>query len=301
MKKDELQTKIDSISWYHDFDFPDGLKARANTPDAGFHRRLWHFIESNLDTIDFQGKSVLDIGCWDGYWSFYAERRGARQVLATDDVSQNWAAGEGLRLARELLGSQIVVDQRRSVYQLDSIQQTFDVVLFLGVYYHLLDPFYAFSQIRRCCGPQTVVVFEGDVGRNLFAGEARYCFFDPNKATFVPSIDTLDMMVKGAYFSIASRAYFSEYYADPKNEVITGSSLRRWWKSSSIRRKWKDSPFCAKKPAPKVERPETVVSDRSLLVCRPFEGQNDMHYYKPPFGLDTYDSRYGQPSSSASS
>ena len=40
-------------------------------------------MEQQLDAVPFHGKSVLDIGCWDGYWSFYAERRGAASVLAT--------------------------------------------------------------------------------------------------------------------------------------------------------------------------------------------------------------------------
>ena len=73
------------------FEFPNGLVARSNTAeDIGSHRRIWSFIEKELDKIDFAGKTVLDLGCWDGYWSFYAERRGAKHVLATDDRTQNW-------------------------------------------------------------------------------------------------------------------------------------------------------------------------------------------------------------------
>jgi tRNA (mo5U34)-methyltransferase len=89
--KDELQGRINSVQWYHEFDFGDGLYARVNTPDAASHRALWRFIQSKLDEINFTDKTVLDIGCWDGYWSFYAERRGAKRVLATDDSGQNWA------------------------------------------------------------------------------------------------------------------------------------------------------------------------------------------------------------------
>src|SRR5262245_8908971 len=92
----ELQARIDAINWYHEFDFVDGLLATAKTPDVAFHRKLWAFIRATLDTIDFAGKTVLDIGCWDGYWSFYAERRGAVHVLATDDARQNWAGDTGL-------------------------------------------------------------------------------------------------------------------------------------------------------------------------------------------------------------
>src|SRR5687767_9189330 len=100
-----LQQQIDAVEWYHEFDFGNGLRAESHTPDVAAHRGVWSFIQQHLDKIDFAGKSVLDIGCWDGYWSFYAERRGAKSVLATDDVSQNWANGNGLLLAKRLLNS----------------------------------------------------------------------------------------------------------------------------------------------------------------------------------------------------
>jgi predicted nicotinamide N-methyase len=64
--------------------------------------------------VDFAGKTVLDIGCWDGQWSFLAENRGAARLLATDDCSQHWtslgdriginqspAPGLGFQLAKE--------------------------------------------------------------------------------------------------------------------------------------------------------------------------------------------------------
>jgi tRNA (mo5U34)-methyltransferase len=110
----EIQKRIDAVTWYHEFDFGNGLKARSTTPDVVDHRVIWAGIQARLDRVDFAGKSVLEIGCWDGYWSFYAEKRGAAEVLATDDISQNWASGQGLPLARELLNSSIAVDQHSS-------------------------------------------------------------------------------------------------------------------------------------------------------------------------------------------
>src|SRR5262245_60939622 len=105
MDLQDYQQRIDKIKWYHEFDFPNGLVTRATTPDAEVHRRIWKFIAAELDKIDFAGKTVLDLGCWDGYWSFYAERRGASRVLATDDSTQNWTGNDGVLLAKELLGS----------------------------------------------------------------------------------------------------------------------------------------------------------------------------------------------------
>src|SRR5262245_8319886 len=99
MDRATAQERIDAVEGYHDFDCPGGLAARTSHC-AEMHRLTWRFLESELGRIDFRGKTVLDIGCWDGYWSFYAERRGARSVLASDDASQNWAGSKGLLLAR---------------------------------------------------------------------------------------------------------------------------------------------------------------------------------------------------------
>lgn len=76
MEISQTQARIDAINWYHEFDFGNGLKAGSKRFGTEIHRRSWKFLKRNLDTIDFKDKSVLDIGCWDGYWSFDAERRG---------------------------------------------------------------------------------------------------------------------------------------------------------------------------------------------------------------------------------
>src|SRR5439155_9488823 len=141
MNRAEAQARVDSIEWYHDFDFGDGLVARSHHENVDIVRLVWRFIEQQLDRLDFRGKSVLEIGAWDGYWSFYAERRGAAVVVATDDATQNWADGRGLPLARELLESKIEIRQDVSIYDLTTLNRRFDIILCLGVFYHLRDPF----------------------------------------------------------------------------------------------------------------------------------------------------------------
>jgi tRNA (mo5U34)-methyltransferase len=269
-----IQARIDRIRWYHDFDFPGGLRARTETPDKEFHRRLWAFIERNLDPIDFSGKSVLDIGCWDGYWSFYAERRGAASVLATDDISQNWADGTGLQLARSLFRSEIEVNQQLSVYDLASLDRTFDVILCLGVYYHLYDPFYAFSQIRHCCHEGTVVVFEGDVDMALAPGTARYCFGNPSKNAFAPSLSFLGTVLGAAYFEVVRTDYL-------RPRATTGLRALGRRAKSFVRRL-------------RSRLTGRVKSDlnRIVLTCKPFAGENEQHPYAPHFGLRKYDPRY---------
>jgi len=203
------QEQINNVKWYHEFDFPNGLKAKSEDTCTNFHKNLWEFIKTRLDTIDFIEKTVLDIGCWDGYFSFYAEKRGATSVLATDDITQNWASGQGIHLAKELLNSNIEINQNLSIYNLVSLNQTFDIILCLGVYYHLHDPFYAFSQIRHCCHKNTIIVFEGDVIRNGVPTETNYVYNDATKSIFIPSVELLQNMLSTTYLDVITTYFYN--------------------------------------------------------------------------------------------
>jgi tRNA (mo5U34)-methyltransferase len=108
------------------------------------------------------GKTVLDVGAWDGFYSFEAERRGARRVLATDWYvwQQPHFGKEGFLTARRLLGSRV---EDRDVDVPDVSAETvgvFDVVLFLGVLYHLSDPEAALERMAAVTGELCVVETE---------------------------------------------------------------------------------------------------------------------------------------------
>jgi tRNA (mo5U34)-methyltransferase len=268
----DVQREIDDITWYHEFDFGNGLKTRAKTHDVEAHRAFWRNIEARLDTIDFVGKTVLDIGCWDGYWSFHAERRGAKHVLAVDDASQNWAGNRGLQLAKSLLGSSIETRNDVSVYDLESLGQTFDVVLCLGVYYHLVDPFHALAQVRHCCHENTVVVFEGDASMALPTGTMHYDVGDPALPIFVPTPEGFAGMLRACYFDVVSQTGWP-----PENEALPS---------------WKKRLEIVKLGLRTHRRPLPPKMVRLTSICRPFDGENPLHVYKPPFGLHRYDPRY---------
>ncbi|MBA4067080.1 MAG: methyltransferase type 11 [Isosphaera sp.] len=289
------QARIDAVRWYHEFDFGNGLRARS-VSDTEAHRRMWRFVEDCLAGVDFRGKTVLDIGCWDGYWSFHAERRGAAGVLAADDFTQNWAGADGLFLARELLGSKVETDTRRSVYDLAGIGRRFDVVLFLGVYYHLFDPFHALAQVRHCCHPGTVVCVEGNDGPNLPPDTA---LFDPENGggKFLPSIGHLRRLLRAAYLSVAAEHVLE---APPPPPPPPPQGRVGWrWRLAMCRQVLAGSrPGIADlagrvipPPPPPPYEPLTA-SRRVFLTCTPFEGENPAHYYRPPFGLHAYDPRF---------
>ena len=110
----DIQKRIANTRWYHEFDFGDGL---VTEPEIAY-RDVWKPIEHLLDGVDFAKKSVLDIGCWDGYWSFYCERRGAASVLAIDREDQRWGGSEGFRIAHEIYESQVSYRNDVNVYDL---------------------------------------------------------------------------------------------------------------------------------------------------------------------------------------
>jgi tRNA (mo5U34)-methyltransferase len=222
MDRTQAQQRITEIKWYHDIDFPNGLKARTETPDANSHRDLWKWMRSELDKLEFADKNVLDVGCWDGYWSFYAERRGAARVLAADDKTQNWSGNAGLELARELMGSSIETRTDLSIYEASKLDQRFDVVLCLGVYYHLVDPYYAFGQVRHCAREGGLVVFEGDFAPDWFVKPEQAAFYELGNTArvFVPTVHVLRQMLKANYFRVLTESLYYGLPTQPVHRVL---------------------------------------------------------------------------------
>jgi tRNA (mo5U34)-methyltransferase len=134
---------ISKINWFHNIDLGNGIV----TP--GVDR-----TQAKLKTLHFpenlSGKSFLDIGAWDGFFSFEAERRGAARVLAVDEyvwAGKGWATKDGFETARRILNSK-VEDRLMSVYDISpSTIGQFDVVLFAGVLYHLEHPYLALQNV----------------------------------------------------------------------------------------------------------------------------------------------------------
>lgn len=115
---------------------------------------------------DLTGSSVLDIGAWDGFFSFAAERRGAQRVLATDSFCWDgggWGTKAGFDLARRALNSK-VEDKRIEVIDLspDTVG-VFDVVLFLGVLYHMKHPLLALERVASVTRTQLIMQTQVDM------------------------------------------------------------------------------------------------------------------------------------------
>ncbi len=98
---------------------------------------------------DFAGMSVLDVGCFDGFYAFLAERRGAERVVAVDNeqyrlwVASRWGielqGGEGFRAIQRLLGSAVEY-RRMDAFALDGLDELFDLVYCFGILHRVDNP-----------------------------------------------------------------------------------------------------------------------------------------------------------------
>jgi tRNA (mo5U34)-methyltransferase len=106
---------------------------------------------------DLSGKTVLDIGAWDGFFSFEFERRGAKRVLSIDTFAWDNGGLECFLFAREHFKSKVEY-QRLDVHDLSpSDVGTFDLVLYAGVLYHMRHPLLALEKIRSITAGQLVL------------------------------------------------------------------------------------------------------------------------------------------------
>jgi tRNA (mo5U34)-methyltransferase len=123
--------------WWHSFELPDGRRIEGVNDIAGLRHRIGLFPIPE----DLTGKRVLDIGAWDGWFTFEMERRGA-EVMAVDCVE----VANFQYLRRELKSK---VDYRiLDMYDLTPEKLgRFDIVLFLGVLYHLKHPLLGLEKV----------------------------------------------------------------------------------------------------------------------------------------------------------
>jgi tRNA (mo5U34)-methyltransferase len=94
---------------------------------------------------DLSGRSVLDVGCNGGFYSIEMKRRGAARVVGVDSDARYLAQA---RFAAEVQGADIEF-REMSVYQLPSLAESFDIVLFMGVLYHLRHPLLALDILHE--------------------------------------------------------------------------------------------------------------------------------------------------------
>jgi len=177
----DLVRRIRERKWFHTIDLGGGLVTDGHHPPSAIIAQAFPEV---------RGKSVLDIGAWDGKYSFDAERAGAARVVALDHyvwrldalarqayydkceaegilpdpdmVDRGFLVDflpgkEGFDMAYEYLDSkvEVVVDDFATM-DLAALG-TFDIVLYLGVLYHMVDPINSLKRVRRVTSELAVI------------------------------------------------------------------------------------------------------------------------------------------------
>lgn len=169
----DLKARIEELGpWFHNIDLggvwtaPDHFL--GDYPGAKF-RRFAHALPDNLS-----GKSVLDIGCNAGFYSLEMKRRGADRVLGIDHDEHYLRQA---RFAAEVLGFDDVEFQKLEVWDVGSLGETFDVVIFMGVLYHLRHPLLALDLIHEHVARDMLIFQSMQRGSNsVLVPEADYPF-----------------------------------------------------------------------------------------------------------------------------
>lgn len=187
----ELRRRVAEVPvWFHSMDLGAGVVTPGFKGPEHLRREL-----ASLRLPDVTGKSVLDIGAWDGFYSFEAERRGARRVVALDHHAWSLDLGEpaplpagaapdpglperfrdrperwrpdllpgkrGFDVARQALDSAVEARAEEFMECDPDAVGRFEVVLFLGVLYHMPDPLGALRRLRAVTSEVAVIETAG--------------------------------------------------------------------------------------------------------------------------------------------
>ncbi len=210
-ERKEILSAVERLGpWYHSFNLADWLKIDAiHDGDS---------VLASLDRIgfpnDFSGKTVLDVGCNAGYYSFVAKRRGAERVLGVELDPHCFRQAQYLS---NLLGIdvQFINDDAHNV---DAGLGTFDIVICTGLIYHIADPTNVLSKLSAV-STDTLLIESAFLLDPALSSMARFIegtYMDDSTNWWVYGPRCLEGMVRAAGFQSAE---FMGFYHEPHREL----------------------------------------------------------------------------------
>jgi tRNA (mo5U34)-methyltransferase len=144
LSTDQIRERVEALGpWFHNIDLR-GVRTAPSHFLGDYPAAKWRRFADAIPR-DLAGNTVLDIGCNGGFYSIEMKRRGADRVLGIDYDNDYL---EQARFAAEVNGLDIEF-RRMSVYDIGVLEERFDLVLFMGVFYHLRHPLLAVDLIHE--------------------------------------------------------------------------------------------------------------------------------------------------------
>src|ERR1043165_9476190 len=144
MTTEQIQRRVMELGqWFHNLDLR-GVKTAPDHFLGDYPATKWQRFSTAIPD-DLRGKSVLDVGCNAGFYSIQMKRRGADRVVGIDTDEKYLAQA---RFAAKVSGADIEF-RNLSVYRVRELHEKFDLVLFMGVLYHLRHPLLALELLHE--------------------------------------------------------------------------------------------------------------------------------------------------------
>jgi tRNA (mo5U34)-methyltransferase len=232
--------------WFHNLHLPDGLQTAPDHFLGDFPSYKWAHVAEQLP-IDLTGWTALDVGCNAGFYSFELAKRGAK-VTGID--SEPLYLKQAAWAARELGLHQRVDFRETSVYELGRTDTQYDLVLFMGVFYHLRHPLLALdilaSKVKRRMVFQTLTspgteVFEAPPDMPIMEREAmleagwpKMAFIEKRLAGdmsnwWAPNHAAVLALLRSSGLTVVAQPGHEIYVCEPSQarELDEGAQLRR--------------------------------------------------------------------------
>ena len=138
LTREDIEARVHELGeWFHNINLR-GVQTAPHHFLGDYPGIKWRLFQHAIPE-DLSGRTVLDIGCNGGFYSIEMKRRGADRVVAVDTDERYLAQA---RFAAEVAGADVEF-RTMSVYELPALEERFDIVLFMGVLYHLRHPLLA--------------------------------------------------------------------------------------------------------------------------------------------------------------
>ncbi|MBZ9856037.1 TIGR04290 family methyltransferase [Mesorhizobium sp. CA13] len=238
----EIRRRIDALGpWFHNMELA-GVETAPDHFLGNYPLVKWRKFADAIPA-DLVGKSVLDIGCNAGFYSIEMKRRGAGRVLGIDFDEAYLAQAH---FAAEIADCDIEF-QKLSVYDVGALRETFDIVLFMGVLYHLRHPLLALDLIREHVAGELMIFQSMQRGsKDLPALEQDYHFWthdlfdepdfpklhfiehryadDPTN-WWIPNRACTEAMLRSAGFEIFLHPEQEVYFCRPAGDPAGGGAV----------------------------------------------------------------------------